>query len=362
VATDEALVLAAGPLTEAIRTVVRAGGSADYEADLVARNLVDANLAGHDSHGVGMIPRYAAAIVEGGLAVNAHPRVVVDAGTMVTLDGQRGYGQVIGREAMDLAIARARAHGSCIVALASAHHLGRIGAWAEQCIDAGLVSIHFVNVLSRPLVAPWGGSDARHGTNPFCVGVPRRGAPPIVLDFATSRIAQGKARVAYNKGLPVPEGTLIDDRGRPTTEARYGGVVDPYGALLPFGEHKGSGLALACELLGGALTGGFTWHQPKDDRVNVLNGMLSIVIDPARLGTAENLYAETERFIAWHTASPPGPGFDRVRTAGEPERENRARRLAEGIPIDPTTWEQILVAGEKLGLERVAVEQAAGLR
>ena len=115
---------------------------------------------------------------------------------------------------MALGAARAKAHGVCVVGLAHSHHLGRIGQWAEQCIAHGLVSIHFVNVLSRPIVAPFGGRDARLGTNPFCVGIPRPGGEPIVLDFATSKIAQGKTRVAYNKGVAVEPGTLIDDQRR----------------------------------------------------------------------------------------------------------------------------------------------------
>ena len=218
----------AEPLTRAIHAIVAGTGSSDQEADLVARNLVEANLRGHDSHGIGMIPRYVDAVQEGGLNVNAHVVITQDGGATLGLDGRRGYGQVIGREAMALGIERARRHGVCVVALAQAHHLGRIGHWAEQCTAEGLVSIHFVNVVARPIVAPFGGRDARFGTNPFCVGVPRRGREPIVLDFATSRIAQGKTRVAYNKGERVEPGTIIDDRGNPTTDPRYT-VVEPSG-------------------------------------------------------------------------------------------------------------------------------------
>ena len=173
---------------------------------------------------------------------------------MLTLDGNAGYGQVMGYEAMELGAERAKRNGVCVMGLSNAHHIGRIGHWAEQCIDHGLVSIHFVNVLARPIVAPFGGRDARHGTNPLCVGIPRPGKDPIVLDFATSKIAQGKTRVAYNKGEQLAPNTIIDDHGNPTTDPRFT-VIEPSGAILPFGEHKGSGLALICELLGGALLG-----------------------------------------------------------------------------------------------------------
>ncbi|MEP6739327.1 MAG: malate/lactate/ureidoglycolate dehydrogenase [Caldimonas sp.] len=354
----DSFVFHADPLTAAVRAIVIAAGSSAEEAALVAGNLVEANLRGHDSHGVGMVPRYVDAVLEGGLAVNAHVAIRQDTGALLTLDGQHGYGQVIGREAMALGAVRAKEHGVCIVGLAHSHHLGRIGHWAEQCIGQGLVSIHFVNVLARPIVAPFGGRDARLGTNPFCVGIPRPGHEPIVLDFATSKIAQGKTRVAFNKGLPVDPGTIIDNHGNPTTDPRYT-VIEPTGALLPFGEHKGAGLALICELLGGALAGGATGGAIGDGRRRVLNSMFSILVDPARLGTAANLAREMESFVAFATASPPANGVDRVRTPGEPERETRARRLVEGIEIDAVTWGEIVAAGEKVGLARDPIEALA---
>jgi uncharacterized oxidoreductase len=332
-----------------VRAIVAGAGSDEREAAQVAANLVEANLRGHDSHGGGMVPRYVDAVLEGGLAVHAHLAVRQDGGALLTLDGRRGSGQVIGDEAMELGAARAREHGVCVVGLAHSHHLGRIGQWAEQCIEHGLVSIHFVNVLSRPIVAPFGGRDARLGTNPFCVGIPRPGSEPIVLDFATSRIAQGKTRVAHNKGVAVEPGTLIDNRGEPTTDPRFA-VVEPLGALLPFGEHKGAGLGLICELLGGALAGGATGRAVTDGRRRVLNSMLSILVDPARMGTAANLATEMEGFVAYATASPPQPGLDRVKTPGEPERETKARRLRDGVPVDAVTWAEIVGAGVKVGV------------
>jgi uncharacterized oxidoreductase len=354
----ETLMFRAEPLGAAVRAIVGAAGSSAAEAAQVAANLVEANLRGHDSHGVGMVPRYVDAVLEGGLAVNAHVAVRQDSGALLTLDGQQGYGQVIGQEAMELGAARAKAHGVCVVGLAHSHHLGRIGQWAEQCIDHGLVSIHFVNVLSRPIVAPFGGRDARLGTNPFCVGIPRPGSAPIVLDFATSKIAQGKTRVAYNKGDAVEPGTLIDDHGNPTTNPRFT-VVEPIGALLPFGEHKGAGLALICELLGGALAGGATGRAVTDGRRRVLNSMFSILVDPERLGTAANLAREMEGFVAYATASPPQPGLERVRTPGEPEREMRVLRLEKGVPVDAVTWSEIVGAGAKVGVDAARVEALA---
>jgi uncharacterized oxidoreductase len=346
--------LKAPELLAQVATVLIAAGSSHEEAATVAANLVLANLSGHDSHGVGMLPRYVDAVLEGGLKPNTSVRVLLDTGSLLTLDGQRGYGQVVGEQAMALGIARAQTHGSCIMTLGHAHHLGRIGHFAEMAVAQGLVSLHFVNVLSRPVVAPFGGADARYGTNPCCIGVPISGREPFVLDFATSRVAQGKMRVAYNEGRQAEPGTLIDEDGLPTTDP--GVVVMPqskglFGALLAFGEHKGYGMAVACELLGGALTGGGTWHQPTDPAGRaVINGMLTILIDPARLGTQAAFEQEALAFIDWLKAGPVAPGFDAVQIAGDPERAIRAQRQVDGIAVDAQTWQEIVAAGQKVGV------------
>ncbi|MDP2067268.1 MAG: malate/lactate/ureidoglycolate dehydrogenase [Burkholderiaceae bacterium] len=375
-------LLQAPALRSYIATILEASGSATAEAATVAANLVLANLSGHDSHGVGMVPRYVDAVREGGLKPNTAARVTLDSGTLLALDGQRGYGQVVGEQAMQLGIERARAHGSCIMTLGQAHHLGRIGHFAEMAVAQGLVSLHFVNVLSRPVVAAWGGADGRFGTNPCCIGVPLKDREPFILDFATSRVAQGKMRVAHNEGRRVAPGYLIDAQGHPTTdpgvvvvpqggegqggsegqgdgrgEKGAGGGANPppglFGALLTFGEHKGYGMAVACELLGGALSGGGTWHRPADTARAVLNGMLTILIDPARLGTQATFEQEAAAFVDWLKAGPVAPDHDAVRLAGEPEREARARRHRAGIAIDDTTWAEIQAAAHQVGAPQI---------
>ena len=371
-------------------SILVATGSLAEEAEKVASNLVMANLSGHDSHGVGMLPRYVDAVLEGGLVPNASVRTVLDAGSLLSLNGQRGYGQVIGEQAMELGMARAKTHGSCILALAESHHLGRIGHFAEMAVAQGLVSLHFVNVMTRAVVAPWGGTDGRFGTNPCCIGIPltpthsaqatpnQQGprdrlsrtagaaAPPggsaahevasmgahFILDFATSRVAQGKMRVAHNQGQAVAPGLLLDAHGQPTTDPGVVVVPQPngfFGALMPFGEHKGYGLAVACELLGGALTGGGTWHSSSVQGRAVINGMLTILIDPAKLGTGPAFDAEARAFIDWLRRSPPADGCEGVQVAGEPERAMRLKREQEGIEIDRQTWQEIVDAAGKVG-------------
>ncbi|MBM3406603.1 MAG: malate/lactate/ureidoglycolate dehydrogenase [Betaproteobacteria bacterium] len=347
-------VIAAPLLRGQVAAIIAALGSAPQEAAQVADNLVLANLSGHDSHGVGMVPRYVDAVLEGGLKPNTGVQVLLDTGPLLRLDGQRGFGQIAGEQAMRMGIERASRHGVCLVSLAGSHHLGRIGHFAEMVVASGLVSLHFVNVLARPVVAPFGGGDGRFGTNPCCIGLPvGDGNSPFILDFATSRVAQGKMRVAHNEGRRIPEGYLIDERGQPSTDP--GVVVVPqsgglFGALMTFGEHKGFGLAVACELLGGALTGGGTWHQPADDRRAVLNGMLTVLISPRLLGTQSAFEAEARAFERWLRQSPPAPGGAGVQLPGEPERKAKAMRLVQGIEIDDATWVELEAAARRAGV------------
>ena len=269
---------------------------------------------------------------------------MLETSTLLVCDGLLGPGQVMAHDALERAIARAQGDGCCILALRNSHHLGRIGHWAEQCAAAGLVSVHFVNVVSEPLVAPFGGVTARLGTNPFAVGIPRSNHEPIIVDFATSKWAAGKVRVAYNSGQNVPSGTLVDAQGHPTNDP---GVLfnEPKGALLPFGDHKGWGLALACELLGAALTGGKAQTGPKS-REAIINSMCSILISPAHLGTSDSFQAQTEAFLQWIMSDARTSIF----LAGDPERQTKSLRAKTGVPIDIMSWGEIIAAGEAVGL------------
>jgi uncharacterized oxidoreductase len=332
--------------------VLTAAGAAGEDARVVADHLVDANLAGHDSHGVGMLPQYVRAVRAGVLDPGAHAAVEDRGGAVLAADGRRGFGQVVAREATAAGIARARETGVALVALRNAFHVGRVGAYGEQAAAAGLASVHFVNVVGHgPIVAPFGGTDARLSTNPVCVAVPAAGgAPPFVLDFATSALALGKVRVALNRGEQVPPGVLLDAGGRPTSDPATM-FVPPLGAILAFGQHKGYGLALACELLAGALGGGGTLPSVPPEPGRITNNMLSFLVDPARLPGADRLAAEIPAVLDWVKGSPPADPGAPVLVAGEPERRARARRLADGIPVERATWDEIVAAAASLGLE-----------
>ncbi len=354
-------------LKSVCRRIASARGSTDAEADLVAENLVVANLKGHDSHGVGMLPRYIKATFSGELNVNAHAEIVADHGLIVQIDGNAGYGQVIGREAMEIAIERTRAFGMCVMTIRNSFHLCRIGAWGEQCAEAGFVSMHHVNAYGHPgMVAPFRGSDARYTTNPYCIVLPKTpNNPPTVLDFATSQIAAGKVRVAKNKGVPAPEGALIDHKGQPTTDP-WVLYQEPKGALGPVGGpaagHKGYGMALINELFAGVLSGGDTC-RPETDHPNdvILNGMLSIVIDPERMTDRASFDAEVDAAIAHVKASPPADPALPVLVPGDPERATMARLMASGVEVDDETWREMVEAAESVGVPADELRGIAGV-
>ncbi len=347
---------ASATLHALIRAVCAAGGSAEREAVLVADQLVEANLTGHDSHGIGLMPYYVQALGTGALVANRHAEIAHGQGAVLIVDGERGYGQVIGHEAIELGMARVREHGLALLAIRNSFHLGRIGHWAEQCAAGGFASIHFVNGIDHaPIQAPFGSAQARLSTNPFCAALPGREGAMAVLDIATSKIALGKARVAANRGAPAPEGSLLDADGRPTRNAAVM-FEEPKGALVAMGEHKGSGLAILCELLAGALTGGRTAEPGHPMAGGTVNNMLSVIIDPDALGGRDQLWREGGALLAYLKSARPLAGVEEVLVPGEPEQRRRRERLAAGIEIDERSWADILAGARAAGVPAGKIE------
>ena len=334
--------------------IVAAGGSSPAEADIVADHLVEANLRGHDSHGVGMLVAYVRDFEAGTLKVNQKPEIVSDTGTVSVWDARAGYGQVIARQAVEWAIKAAKQHGVAVNGLRNAHHIGRVGTYGEIAARAGMVAMHFVNVASgAPGVAPFRGREGRFLTNPVCIALPPTATnEPILLDFATSRVALGKVRVAYNSKKPMMDGALLDHSGKPTTDPSVM-YNPPRGVVLPFGEHKGSGLALVCELLAGAIVGSPSVTSMTPPERGIINGMLSIVIDPARLNTRDAMLGEIDAMIDWVKSAAPAESELPVLVAGEPERIAKAERMAKGIYVDAETWSQLTAIAQRY---QIAVE------
>ena len=345
------IVVSAEKLNVLIQGMFERSGSDIEEAETVSSNLVEANLKGHDSHGVGLVPRYIQNCRDKVLNPNQHVSVEKDGGPILQMTGNMGYGQVIGKEAMDLAISRTEEVGVCIAGLRNCHHLGRIGAWGEMCADAGLVSIHYVNVIGhQPLVAPYGGAEGRYATNPYCTAIPAPpGGEPIILDMATSKVAMGKVRVAYNKGEEMPDDCLINPNGARTNDP--GVMFRPQiGALLPVGDHKGSGLALIAEILAGALVNGGTCVPENQKTGTIHNNMLSIIVDPSAVGSVDYFKSELSGIIDYVKSTRPAQGVKKVLVPGDPERQSLIDRGEHGIPIDEQTWREILDAAESVGI------------
>lgn len=361
----ETIMADPGGLRTLVAAIFAGCGCDAAEAQEIAERLTLANLTGHDSHGVVQVPRYVAGVRSGDVAVNRAPSVIADGGAWLHLDAGRGFGQHAGAVAIREGIDRARRFGVSMTALKASGHLGRIGDWAELAADAGMVSLHLVNVTGCVWVAPFGGTQPRLSTNPIAAGVPRDNGEHVILDMATSVVAEGKLQVAAQSGRtmgrPVavrPDGTETDD-----PLAIYGGrladqpVLSPHepGAMLAFGEHKGAGLALICELLAGAMTGtGCARPEP----VPATNGMISILIDPAATGMATGMAAEVERYVAFFTSSAPKDPQHPVQVPGEPERASRRTREHDGIPLPQATWDGLVRVAEDLNVPHARLATA----
>jgi uncharacterized oxidoreductase len=324
---------------------MEAGGSSEAEARTIAERLVDSNLVGHDSHGVIRVSKYLEWVRAGWLKPNAAPSIVFDSDALAIIDGNRGFGQVVGEFATRFGVAKAAKTGIAMIGLRNCGHLGRLGDWAEIAAAAGQVSLHFLNTSGAMRVAPFGGSDRRLSTNPLAVGVPLADADPAILDITTSTVAEGKLMVALNKGEQVPAGWIVDKHGRPTVEPKdfYDG-----GALLTIGAHKGSGLSIITDLLAGAVTTGRS-SDPDDDVLR--NNMLSIFIAPAVYDPSGGVLEEARRFVEFVKASPPVTPGEPVLAPGDVERRNRAARLAKGVALDDKTWSDLLVAAASVGID-----------
>lgn len=338
------------PLREFVAALFVAAGAASDDAEAVAAHLVDANLCGHDSHGVVRAPAYLRAIAEGRTIPGAELRLERDDGQTAVLDGGWNFGQIVARRAMELACERAHLHGVAIVISYRSAHAGRLGAYVERAAAAGLLGIVMANNHgSSSRVAPFGGATARLATDPMAFGFPTDDpATPIVLDIATSVVAEGKVRVAHNAGHALPEGHLLDATGRPTTDpaALY---ASPPGALLPLGGeagHKGFGLALVVEALAGALSPAGT---TRPDAEYGGNSLFMMAIDPERF-VGQSAFGASLGELAREVRRPPfREGVDEVLTPGEPERRTRLQR-AGGIPLDDGTWAQLREAAAESGI------------
>jgi uncharacterized oxidoreductase len=341
-------LLQPGPLRDYVARILEAAGTPPADAALVAAHLVEANLQGHDSHGVIRLERYVRNVLDGVTRPGAEVRIEQDGETTAVIDGGWNFGQVVAHHTMAVAIEKARAHGTGIAVAHRCGHVGRVGAYAEQAIADGMVGIAMVNNHGggRVMSAP-GGIERRLSPNPIAVALPVD--PPFVLDMTTSTVAEGKLRIARNRGKPVPDGWIRDAEGSPATapEAFYG---PPAGSLRPLGgslAYKGFGLALVVEALAGALSPAGT---SRPGAPSVGNGLFCMAVNVSRFRPLDEFAASIEALIDYVKSPPYASRVDAIETAGDPERRSKQEREADGIPIEDATWAQMVEAGESVGV------------
>ncbi len=345
-------------LTDLIKRILQHAGCEAEEAGIVSDHLVEASMRGHDSHGIVRIMRYVQWLGTGQINANRQIRIISDLGSIIHLDGQSGMGQRLALDALTLGIKRADEHGLAMIAMRRAGHIGRLGAYAELACRAGFVTIQFANVGGSRIVAPFGSSEASCSTAPIAVGVPNPDGDDFILDFATSIVAEGKALVAARGGKRIPDDAIIRGNGKRSGDPRelYGDTIESpapnpragNGALRTMGGHKGSGLALACELLAGAMTGNGA-NGPGDAVFG--NGHIIIIVDPKQLDDQQGFGASVSEYIAHVQASRPEIGVDQVMVPGDPERLRLADAQRNGLIVPGAVLDGITALADEMQIE-----------
>ena len=314
-------------------------------ARVVGDSLVDANLAGHDSHGVLRLPSYCGSLQAGDILPAARAIVASHNRATARIDGGWGWGQPAMLLATDTAIELAREFAIGAAVVDRCYHIGRAAPYVERIARAGMIGIAMAN--AGPAVAPFGGRDRVLGTNPFAWAMPHgEGAEPLSFDAATAGIAAGKLMVARSKGEQVGPGLLVDADGEPTQDP------DDFingGAILPFGGHKGSGISILVQMLGRTLTGVFAtdFNGPRG-----ANGPIVIALDPTAFGSLDAFAREVDAQGNAIRQSHPSEGFSEVLLPGDIELKTKRERLTGGIPIPDSTWSEIVALAESLTIDR----------
>jgi uncharacterized oxidoreductase len=338
------------PLSDfASRIFVAAGAPADV-ATLVAESLVASDLVGHDSHGVVRVRQYLDTIRRGDLDPAARPETVHRHGAVLTVDAHRSFGQLAARWTVEQGLAAAHDHGLAAAGLVNCGHVGRLGEWVELAARDNFVGLAFCNGGGATgAVTPYGGAARLLGTNPIAAAIPVEDQPPIVLDFATSAVAEGKVRVARNRGKSIPEGWVLNNQGQPTTNPN-----DLYdnGMLLPAAGHKGYGLSLLVEFMAGILTGNGSQAL---GNYRMGNGVLFLLLDVAAFRPLADYLADAATVAHAVKRVPPAPGFSEVMLPGEPEQRMRDQRSTAGIQVDDATWALLVEDAAHFGVAVPAI-------
>ncbi len=330
--------------------IFEGAGLSGKESQRIAHSLVLSNLMGHDSHGVIRVTQYIKALNDGIVHADQRIKKIRESDASAVVDGGWGFGQTVCKQAMELAMEKARARSIAAVSLYNSSHIGRLGEYVEMAAEANMIGIVMCNNhgLGR-LMCAFGGIDPKISPNPIAIGIPTGGQFPIVVDMTASVVAEGKIRVQKNRGEKIPEGWAIDAQGNSITDPNdfYG---PPLGAILPFGgisAHKGFALAVAVDILSGAL-GGAGCSREEADRLG--NGVFLMAIDIQAYKGTDDFKIEVDAFIRFLKNSRLMSGFDEINMPGEIEYKKRQRLEKEGILIDDNTWRQIFETAKSVSV------------
>lgn len=341
--------ITANSLKDFINRIFAAAGVDPTIAHHTTEHLINANLAGVDSHGVLRVPDYIRMVEADRMARTDKIEVVRDFAATMLLDAHYTFGQFAGSRAAELAMQKAEQFGIGMVSARNCSHVGRLGEYAEQIVAKGYIGYICANLQGAgQRVAPYGGREGRLSTNPLAWGIPTNGNA-LIIDMSTSYSAEGKVRVKMRRGETLTPGWLLNSKGEPTLNPAdlYG---PPYGAILTTGGHKGYGLSMVVESLAGILNAG-GWARPGGDVETLENGLTIIAIQVAAFGPPETFKAGVDELIAHMKTTPPQEGFTEVLVPNEPEIRERQKRLDSGIPIEDDTWDLLEATARKLKVE-----------
>ncbi|MES5488944.1 Ldh family oxidoreductase [Bradyrhizobium sp. INPA03-11B] len=343
-------VVKADRLTRICAALLQAAGAPEGEAQAVATGCVNANLAGHDSHGVIAIPGYIESINAGHIVPGAEWTIVQESPTTTVIDGHWGFGFHVNAKAMALTIEKARIANVAACTVFRQSHVGRLAAYTLMAANAGMIGLAAGGSGSSPkCVAPFGGREARFGTNPISIAVPSDLDAPFLLDMATSAVAFGKIQLAISRGEEIPKGWIIDADGRPTTnphDYRNGGALLPLGG--PEG-YKGSGLAAIVEVLCGLLTDPNFGREPSG---RPSNHSFMAVFNVAAFRPLDLFKKEVADLAHYLKSTPPSEGSSGVFYPGEIGCLRQQERAANGIEIEDATWRKLGALARDYGLAR----------
>ena len=344
--------IATARLTEMVRALLAACGTPDEEARIVARHSVDANLAGHDSHGVIQIPVYIDRVEKGHIVPGAPFDIVEESPTTTVVDGHWGFGYVITERAMRLTMEKAERRNLAACTIFRQSHVGRLGAYPAMAAKEGFIAVMTADSGRAPKqVAPFGGAEPRLGTNPIAMAAPSDTEVPVLIDMATSSVAAGKIKLAQARGSSIPEGWIVGPDGRPSTDPNDFGKG---AVLLPLGGsegHKGYGLSAMVEILSGLLTGLGFGVEPTG-RHN--DGCFIALFKVSAFRDPDVFRREVGEFVRYLKDTRRAEGIDEILFPGEIEARTAEARRGSGIAVDDTTWAQLQALGRKYGVEIAA--------